>query len=147
MCIRDRTHSAQVARKTAHRLYQLRPILCSNAMTRRLGKLIVSTYVAPMATYAIPVWGYLAKTHKRKLQSLLDRGLRWACKAHYLTSNKTIREALRVRSLDATIRILSRKFYRRSARFQGNHLISALGRYQSVPGESWTRPRLTLTHN
>ena len=41
-------------------------------MTRRLGKLIVSTYVVPMVTYAIPVWGYLAKTQKRKLQSLLD---------------------------------------------------------------------------
>ena len=113
---------------------------------RRLGKLIVSTYVVLMVTYAIPVWGYLDKTHKEKLQSLLDRELCCASKAHYLISNRTIREALRVRSLDGTIRTLSRKFYRRAARFQGNHLISALGRYHSVPGESWTRPLCCLLY-
>ena len=38
-------------------------------MTRRLGKLIVTAYVAPVVTYAIPVGAYLAKTHKCELQS------------------------------------------------------------------------------
>ena len=82
------THSGEVTRKTASRLYQL--LLCSNCMIYHLGKLIVTMYVVPVATYVIPVWGYLAKTHVHKLQSLLDRGLCWVCKGHYLTSAKII---------------------------------------------------------
>ena len=73
-------------------LYTLSLIHICKSVTRRLGKLIANTYVALMVTYSIPVSGYSAKNHKRKLQSLLDRGLRWACK------NQTIRESLRVRS-------------------------------------------------
>ena len=82
----------------------------------RLGKLIVTTYVTRMVTHAISVWGYLGKTHKQKLQSLLDRALRWACEAHYLTSNKIIWHFLHVCSLDASTRTLSRKFYHRTSR-------------------------------
>ena len=86
----------------------------------------------PRETLRHHVCGYLTKTHKRKVQSLLNRGLRWACKDQYLTSNQTIRESPRACSLNATIRTLSRKFYRRCARFEGNPLIIALGRNTSV---------------
>ena len=46
-----RSHSEQVI----HRLYQLRPTLCSDVITRSLGKLIVITYVIPTVTYALHV--------------------------------------------------------------------------------------------
>ena len=73
-----------------------------------LGKVIVNTYV--ILTYIIPVWGYLAKICKQKLQSVMDRGLHWACKTHYLTSNLTICNALVLHCMKTTIRTLSRKF-------------------------------------
>ena len=99
-----RTHSVQVARKTANHLYQLRPLLCSSFMSYRLGKFIVFTYAAPIVVYSIPVWSCLTKTRNCNLQCLLDRGLPWAFIAHYSTPNKTIRESFRVCSLNATIR-------------------------------------------
>lgn len=140
-----RAHASYVAQRLNNRLHQLRPILQSDAMTRRLGKRLVSAYVLPVATYAIPVWGYLAASHKKKIQSLLDRGLRWALKAHWLTPNIAIRTTCGVRPLNVTIRHISRKFYRRAARFQGNHLITGLGQYRTTPGDPWQRPKRTLS--
>lgn len=102
-------------------------------MTPRLRKRLVSTYTLPVATYAIPVCVenvILAIFYKHKLQSLLDRGVvRWAVKAHYFVRNQTVRSALGVRSLNATIKSIFRKFYRRAARFQGNPFVSGFGRY------------------
>lgn len=62
-----RVHSRHVATKRQSRLTSLAPLLRSASMTRPLGKRLVSTYVLPVATYAIPVWGYLAASHKRRL--------------------------------------------------------------------------------
>ena len=50
-------------------------------MTRKLGRMIVGAYLLPVIAYACPVWGYLAAMHKKKLQSVLDRGLRLAAKS------------------------------------------------------------------
>ena len=57
-------YTEQVARKTAYRLYKFRALRCNNTIIRRPCKLIVTTYVIPMVTYAHPEWGYLAKAHK-----------------------------------------------------------------------------------
>lgn len=73
-------------------------------MTLHLGKRIVSTYVLPVATYTILVLRYLATCRKHKLQSLLDQGICWATKVYYLTRNQTVRAAMGVRSMNATIK-------------------------------------------
>ena len=49
-------------------------------MTPRLDKLIVYTYVLPVITYDCPVCGYLAASHRKSLQSVLERGMKLACK-------------------------------------------------------------------
>lgn len=56
-----RTHSEQAARKTAHSFYQLRTLLRSNLMSRRLGKLIPATCMAAIVTYVITVLSFLTK--------------------------------------------------------------------------------------
>ena len=69
-----RTHSEQVARKTASCLLSL---LWSKSMARTKENLSSPRTVCGTDGYLrVPVWGYLVKTHKRKLQSLLDRGVR-----------------------------------------------------------------------
>ena len=45
----------------------------SKSMTHHVGKLTITMYAMPMVMYVIPLWGYLATTHKQKLQSLLPR--------------------------------------------------------------------------
>ena len=73
--------------------YQL---TCSAAFPPpRLDKVIITTYMVPTVIYAIPVWAYLAKTHKRSYSlSWTERCLRRVCKDHCLTSNQTVRNAL-----------------------------------------------------
>ena len=102
---------------------QLCPLFCSNNKSHYLGKLIVTMYVIPMDTYALTARVYLTKSHKRKLQSLLDRGLRQTHEAHHLTSNLTIHTAS-VCSLNATT-YTSHKFCY-CTHFHGNPLISVL---------------------
>ena len=103
-----RAHAETMRKRASARLTQLFPILVNKAMTRKLGKLIVNAYLLPIITYAIPVWGYLATVHKRKLQSVLDRGLRLAAKAPYRFSSRLLRRGLGVRSLEDTTRRLAR---------------------------------------
>ena len=81
--IQHPTYSVQVARKVIHRLYKLSPLHCRNAMTRRLGKPIVTTYVTTMVTYVLLVWSYMAKIRKRELQSLMNRVFRWSVKPNF----------------------------------------------------------------
>ena len=52
-------------------LGQLFPLLVSSAMTQTLGKMIVHAHLLSVIRY---VWENLAKVHKNKLQSVLDRG-------------------------------------------------------------------------
>lgn len=132
-----RSHTRYVAHKTKQCLHVLLSILSSQNMSRRLGTFIVRTRVLSMnlrdSCIELPSQCSLIPTH------LLDRGLRWAPKTNYLISNKTIRTALGVRFLKATIKSSFRKCYGRSNRFQV-FLIAGLGLYRSVPGNSCTRP-------
>ena len=138
--------SKQVAWKTASHPYKLFPLVCITVMFRHLEQTHVVTVIL-LLTYMISVWGYLAKTYKQKLQSLMDRIMCLACKAQYFTWNQTIHTVLGVNSLNITIWTLSRKFYCCCPHFQGNPLISALGQYPCVPNESCTCPWWMLTLN
>ena len=104
MCIRDstwRTHTQHIRQRASAQLSRLWPVLSNPAMTPRLGKLIVNTYVLPVITYACPVWGYLARGHRITLQRVLDRGLKLACKVPRRYSSRLLSRGLGVRSLDA----------------------------------------------
>ena len=75
--------------------------------------LYIPTYIelyhrAP--AYACPVWGYLANVHKKKLQSLPDRGLRLEANVPRRFSRRLLRSGSGVRSLDDTFRRLAPDF-------------------------------------
>ena len=76
-----RTHAQAVLKQASARLSLLFPLLISSAITRKLGKIIVGAYLLPVITYACSFGGYLAVMHKKKLLSVLDRGIRLAAKA------------------------------------------------------------------
>src|SRR5207302_9465897 len=124
-----RIHAQTLVQRATARLGQLFPLLASSAMTRRLGKIIVNTYLLPVITYAAPVWGYLAAMHKRRLKSVYHRGFKLSAKIPRLYSSALMRRGLGVRSLDDVFRRLARRFYVRAAR-TSNPLIADLGRYR-----------------
>lgn len=93
--------------------YRLRQLLYKNSYDPHLSKLIITTYVLPIASQKLPIWGYMTKACKQKIQYLIGKGLWWACKPHYLTSNLIIQNAFGVLSLNATLKAMFCKFYRR----------------------------------
>ena len=75
-----RTRPHAIKTRASARLGSLFPILANKGMIRKLGKLIVNTYLLSIIIYAAPVYGYLAAVYKRKLQSVLDSALRLVAK-------------------------------------------------------------------
>ena len=121
-----RTHVQYIRQRASAQLSRLWPVLSNPAMTPRLGKLIVNSYVLPMITYACPVWGYLTRGHRTAPQRVLNRGLKLACKGPRRYSSRLLRRGLGVRSFDDTVRRLARRFYVRSDRVTHNSLIAGL---------------------
>ena len=85
-----RTHTQYIRQRASAQLSRLWPVLSNPAKTPRLGKLIVNSYVLPVITYACPVWGYLARGHRKTLQCVLDRGLKLACKVPRRYSSRPV---------------------------------------------------------
>ena len=121
------------------------PLLVSLAMTRKLGKMIISMYLLLFITYAAPVWGYLAAMHKKKLQSIVNKSLQLAAKVHHQFPSCLLRSGLGIHSLADTIRYLAHKLYACVVRYSDNSLITRLGQYCIwCPGNLWKWARCVL---
>lgn len=81
-------------------------------MTPRLGKHIVSTYVLPVVICAIPI---LQATNENYNNSSWTE----ACGVGRKSPLSHPKSALGLLSLNATVKIIYRKFYRRAVHFQG----------------------------
>ena len=95
--------------------------------------MIVSAYPLPVITYPAPVWGYLAAIHKKKLQSVLNRGLRLAAKVPpslLITPSKERTQCPPWTIPLGGIKFYVHKIFAHAARFPDNPFITRPGQYR-----------------
>lgn len=92
--------------------YKLYPLIKRGSPLSTQNKLIIyKAYLRPIITYAIPVWGFLAKTNFDKLEILQSFAVRQIVEARWFFRNKDIYRALNLPTLREFAIKLSQKFY------------------------------------
>lgn len=109
-----------------HSLFHL---IGRNSSLSYLNKAIIyKSYIRPILTYAIQVWGCAAKSHIKRLAAFQNHTLRCAANAKWYVRNVNIRKELRVKSIPEFIQTIAKNFYDKIPKVK-NRLLSGLPLY------------------
>ncbi|GBN36236.1 RNA-directed DNA polymerase from mobile element jockey [Araneus ventricosus] len=108
--------------------------------------LLFKQVLRPILTYAAQIWGFTAKSHRKKTQILQNKILRIMTNAPWFVRNEVIHDDLQIENIETHIKDLSRKFFNKIADHP-NPLISEP--YLSYSGLMWESfsplPRTVIT--
>ena len=92
------------------------------------------------------IWVCLAAVHKKKLESVLDRGHLIAAKVPRRFPSRLLRSGLGARSLNDIVRHLASKFYVRTPRYLTTYYIAGLVQNVYIPCVYCATVGLSLIH-
>lgn len=104
-------HIKETIRKAHFTLKQLYPLLKSPHMTIKNKKLLYTTMIRPILTYASPAWHSASKTAKKPLQTLQNKILRLILNADRYTSSRKLHEDAQLPTMNEHLENLANKFY------------------------------------
>jgi hypothetical protein len=134
-----RTHISCIPPKANYRLRQLFPILNrSSTIDINIALIIYKSLLCSILTYASPIWGYAANTHRNKLQTFQNKVLRIITKLPRVTPIVTLHEQTGMSLIRSHIKKLTRALYQKSAGCE-NSQIQELGEYDPA-GDEHLRP-------
>lgn len=94
------------------RFVQLYPLLNRNSPMRiECCKLLYTTLIRPLMTYACPVWYNMSTTNKKKIQTVQNKVLRVTVNAPWFVRNAQIHSEVGITTIEEFMRKLTAKFF------------------------------------
>jgi hypothetical protein len=124
-------HITQAANKGRAAIACLYPLICpKNGVNNDLKKILYTSCVRPIITYASPVWSYASKSNINNLQLVQHKYLRIAYKSKPRVRLRLLHERLQLDSIESTVRKQTESFYNSLNTINTNNtLLSEIGKY------------------
>jgi hypothetical protein len=129
---------------TAAARKKLNPLIWSKKLSLRCKKLLYTSILRPMITYACPIWLTATKSQIERVEVFQNKVLRSVTRAPQFVRNSIIRQDLNLETIQDHVSRLAKRFYHDPERTGNRPLAEALDYQDTVFMDFKARPRQVL---